>query len=100
MDSNGVLLQLIECIERMKSDVKKKMMCTSANTHARKSPAESAAHFFLFAEKVFIFLRRKRPSALTVSSLSSYKNPIHGNSARELTTAPHFRLLGMARIYN
>jgi hypothetical protein len=28
--SNGRLLQLIECIESIKSDVKKKMMCSDA----------------------------------------------------------------------
>jgi hypothetical protein len=53
MDSNGVLLQLIECIERMKSDVKKKMMCTSAVTHARRSLGEAVAQFFsVRAQKV------------------------------------------------
>ena len=32
MDSNGLLLQLIECIETIKSDVKKKMTRASAVT--------------------------------------------------------------------
>jgi hypothetical protein len=59
MDSNGHLLQLIECIERMKSDVKKKMMRTSAVTHARKSPGEAATQFFSLGGENFYFPRRK-----------------------------------------
>jgi len=39
LECNDRLLQLFECIESMKSDVKKKMMCDGHATHAPKSPS-------------------------------------------------------------
>jgi hypothetical protein len=63
MDSNGVLLQLIECIETIKSDVKKKMTCGRAVTHAPKSPGNIAKQFFLLPKQKFLFKERKRRSA-------------------------------------
>jgi hypothetical protein len=47
---NGVLLQLIDCIESMKSDVKRKMRKKFRARHTPKSPRKQAAKiFFLFA---------------------------------------------------
>jgi hypothetical protein len=42
---NDRLLQLIECIESMKSDVKKKMIMHARATHAPKSPETSRREF-------------------------------------------------------
>jgi len=54
MDScNGRLLQLIECIESMKSDVKRKMMVRARVTYAPKSLAkENARTFFAVKRKI------------------------------------------------
>jgi hypothetical protein len=46
-DSNGRLLQLIECIESIKSDVKKKMMLTRAcDPHTKVTRHRAREIFF------------------------------------------------------
>src|SRR3974390_1152339 len=45
---NGLLLQLIECIESIKNDVKRKMMLQSLAIHVRKSPCDmTIGKFFM-----------------------------------------------------
>jgi len=47
---NGVLLQLIECIESMKNEVKKKMIASSAANAVPKSPEQLFCEDFMCEE--------------------------------------------------
>jgi len=60
MDSNGLLLQLIECIETIKSDVKKKMTRASAvilHQSHRKALRWKFFLIFLSLEQTFVAWR-------------------------------------------
>jgi hypothetical protein len=67
--SNGVLLQLIECIESIKSDVKKKMMLTRALERCTKVTGEEKSRIVsaqskqimgLLNERIVISVERRR----------------------------------------
>jgi hypothetical protein len=45
---NGLQLQLLECIESMKNDVKRKMVLPIREKHALKSPSDEGACRFSF----------------------------------------------------
>jgi hypothetical protein len=68
---NGRLLQLIECIESIKSDVKKKMTLRKHATHVPKSLEPASAKLFLPSNLISsslgrIFLREEANCALSV----------------------------------
>jgi hypothetical protein len=79
LECNDRLLQLFECIESMKSDVKKKMMCGGHATHAPKSPSRMREESFLHNVSACPHFFRKRLRALahllcvvTLAAESSY----------------------------
>ena len=51
---NGRLLQLIECIESIKSDVKKKMMLREHTAHTPKSPNRSKKKISFPRNEMFV----------------------------------------------
>jgi hypothetical protein len=51
--SNGLLLQLLECIESMKNDVKRKMALPIRERYALKSPREDKGGEFLLGASDF-----------------------------------------------
>jgi len=59
---NGRLLQLIECIESIKSDVKKKMTLQRHATHVPKSPRGRFAGNFLCSSLLFVVGPKNSPA--------------------------------------
>jgi hypothetical protein len=58
---NGLLLQLIECIESTQNEVKRKMIATDARNAAPKSPArlayEKSSRHIAIRARLFFFTR-------------------------------------------
>src|ERR1700730_898485 len=98
--SNGRLLQLIECIESIKSDVKKKMMLRRACDRYTKVTRDGHGRNFLEPGSILEVISSQNSFGIRDSSLRWHRKIHHLLFLTWVQRIREFRSFPAARIYN